>query len=297
VVRGPGTGACFGDPRLVVRDRTTLATRFTAPLGDLFTGTGTPTIADGRIHVLVTGSGTPRTYELRTYDAAGCGQDTCSPTWTHSFQAPPEGTLAGVEDQVAAAGGRLFLSSRHTWVDHRNVTHSTTTLVAFDAATGGVLWSNSVETGTEALALATDGELVYGITRAPEQPPSGGPPPPAPRVLRAWRAACSSGPGVDCSPVWSAALPGAPVAGAPGSQPVPPVVAGGVVYATPEPVGGDHRGGVAAYDSRCSTRLCQPLASMTVDGSPTSVLVASGRLVVAGRAPTGGFLAAFAPPP
>jgi YHS domain-containing protein len=86
---------------LVVEDRDTMATRWTAPVGPIAGTQGDLVVADGRIYVL-TGSG------LTAFALGGCGASTCPPLWTKTtgltgpklWGRGPDGVLKGIPDQL-----------------------------------------------------------------------------------------------------------------------------------------------------------------------------------------------------
>jgi hypothetical protein len=117
------------DRSLVVRDATTLATRWTASLPGSFSEVPVaPAVVDGQIFVA------DRT-SLSAFPVAGCGAATCTPTWTLDLG----NQLASV---VAARGG------------HDVFTVSGNDLVAVARATGTVSWRAPLGAAAPGLALA-----------------------------------------------------------------------------------------------------------------------------------------------
>jgi len=119
--------------RLVVRDRATLATTWTAALlGDLAGGVPgpPPAVTDGQIFVgdLTT---------LSAFPLAGCGAATCAPTWTLDLGARPTAVVATPD------GSSVFVTRG-------------TDLVAVDRATGAITWTAPLGAAAPGLALADD---------------------------------------------------------------------------------------------------------------------------------------------
>lgn len=118
--------------QLVVRDRATLATAWSAELGGLAGGVPgpAPAVVDGQVFL---GDGVT----LYGFPLAGCGAATCAPTWTLDLGARPTAV-------VAAPGGSSVFVTRGS------------DLLAVDRATGTVTWTAPLGAAAPGLALADD---------------------------------------------------------------------------------------------------------------------------------------------
>ncbi len=234
-------------PSVVVRDGSSLATTWSAPLGqfpvsDDLVG---PTVAGGKLYV-TNSSG------IDAYASAGCGAATCGPVWRHAvaqFTIPLGPVVAGPAGQVYFVLYHPFSGS--TPAD----------LVALTATTGQVAWQAPL--GTAAIAgdqvkLAAAGGSVYVATSTP----SG-------RGLAAFAAGgCGA---ATCSPTWTASTTHDD-----GGFGTRPVVAGGVVY-LPDAVG------VHAFAAAgCGAATCPAIADVPVAAGARFVTVDGGRLYVIG---------------
>lgn len=124
--------------QLVVRDKATLATLWTATLpGDLALGPVTvdPTVADGQVFAADQNT-------LHAFPLAGCGAATCPATWSLDLGAKPT-------NLAAAPGGDTVLVTRGT------------DLVAVDRATGTIAWSAPLGATAPGVAIA-DGTVYVG---------------------------------------------------------------------------------------------------------------------------------------
>jgi hypothetical protein len=189
--RPPWCGVGGTPATLVVRDRETLATKWTAPdqaasgppVGLL--GALGPTVAGDKVVLATMGA-------VRAYALDGCGAATCEPVWTMPL---PVGEVGVVGAPVAGPDDQLFVVLVHA-------SPFRTELVSLSRATGAVNWTAHLsDTLDTDVRLATAGDRLYV---------SGG------RVFDAGGCGAAT-----CAPLWTVT----PAGGAAG-----PVVAGGVVY-------------------------------------------------------------------
>jgi hypothetical protein len=95
---------------LAVRDQTTLATRWTADLGDSLIGPLTePAVVDQQVYLADQNT-------LSVFPVAGCGTPTCPPTWTLDLGNPLSTVAAarGGSDVFAVSGNDLVAVARAT---------------------------------------------------------------------------------------------------------------------------------------------------------------------------------------
>jgi outer membrane protein assembly factor BamB len=195
-------GAIFQDRDLVVRDRATLATLWTATIPDP-PGVASIAIADGQIYVQGwTG--------LSAYAVAGCGASTCGPIWERDLAAGERHTA-----MAAGPGGTVVTTTAFRWVvDGPDRFADLSEVVVRDGATGEQLWFGEVTSATGELAI--DDAHIYVPSR--QEADDAGPPVGANELV----AFAADGCGLpSCTSAWSASMPGAPGA---------PLVAGDVVY-------------------------------------------------------------------
>ena len=194
-------GGTFADTTVVVRDRTTLATLWTATI------TGAPRsvmIGDGRIYLVSQTT-------LAAYPAAGCGAGTCTPLWQQQLTdgSGINGAAAGPDGQVVTTTAFRFVEDRHG-----QRFPSPSTLTVRDGATGAALWSGGVTSATGGLAI--DDSRIYLSTRH-ELDDLG-----QPLGTDGLTAFALDGCGLpSCAGTWSTTLAAPPSA---------PLVGGGVVY-------------------------------------------------------------------
>lgn len=191
LLQPPGCDGGGGAPStLVVRDRETLATKWTAPgeasarppLG-LLGGLG-PTVAGDKVVLATLGS-------VRAYALEGCGAASCEPVWRMPL---PVG-VGPLGQPVAGPHDQLFVVLAH-------LSPARTELVSISRATGAVNWTAHLSDRFEdRVGVATAGDRVYV---------SGG------KVFDA--AGCGA---PTCTPLWTVT---------PAGSSAGPVVAGGVVY-------------------------------------------------------------------
>ena len=241
---------------LAVRDRASSATLWThdfpppvapPPGGEITFSTPTPTMADGKVYVVVGST-------LHAFAAAGCGASQCAPLWTSP--------LLGWNQPPVAADGRVFVVSSRSY-EYRGGRYATGQLDVYDGAEGSLLWSETYRGanvvsngGISDVAVAGDSVYVSGYR---DLPPNG-----REHTLTAYAAGgCEGNP----CPLWTAPAPGGALA-----------VGGGVVYV------GDRVSDTSAVRAfaadGCAAATCDPLATVPVPGQLSYVTVAHGRLVV-----------------
>lgn len=196
-------GATFQERDLVVRDRATLATLWTAAIPDP-PGVSSVAIADGHIYVQAL-------TRLSAYALAGCGASTCGPIWEREVADGDRYTA-----MAAGPGGTVVTTTAFRWIvegpDIRFADLSD--LVVRDGATGEQLWSGEVTSASGQLAI--DDEHIYVPSR--QELDDAGPPVGANALVAFAADGCGT---PTCASAWSAPLPGVPGT---------PLVAGDVVY-------------------------------------------------------------------
>jgi len=165
----PAATDCFPSflPSLVVRDRDTFTTRWSASLGPNANTAALPTLAGGQIFA-VNGP------NLMAFPVGGCGALTCTPTWSTDLGDSPT-----LPVPVAGPNPQLFVT--------------TLELIAVDQQTGDVRWRAPLPGASTGIAIARS--TVYVTTVGPDS---------ADNTLQAFAArGCGS---ATCSPLWTAAL-------------------------------------------------------------------------------------------
>jgi hypothetical protein len=240
---------------LIVRDRTSMATVWTAALGG---PPSAPVISDDRIYV---GAGT-RVY---AFAAGGCGSPTCTPLWSRDRS---DYHTESKEVRVVAVtpAGEVLVHDHATYVDPYTGERRGSGLLAAYTPDGTGLWSASV--GSLSSLAVTDSTVYVGGYRmvGPEfEPPEQTPYLEAiENGARVWRASVSETPGDF-------------------------VVAGGVLYA------GRGSTVDAYDTAGCGSAVCSPVTSIAVDGTVEGMSVTAGRLLVASTAGATSRVTAFAP--
>jgi PQQ-like domain len=120
--------------------------------------------------VVVTGlsahaDGVPGDDEL-TYDIATVSYDatTGAPNWAARFNSANDGRDYGQDVEVSPDGGKVFVSGKSGW--HNSGVYSDATTIAYDAQTGGKLWSQlydgpaNSEDMANYVAVSSDGGTV-----------------------------------------------------------------------------------------------------------------------------------------
>jgi len=177
---------------------------------------------------------------VRSFVASGCGAATCDPVWSTDLGVP-------VADMTAGTAGRLYVL--------KNPGPTGRELIAVNLADGSVEWRSTPlpgsETGPASMSVMAGRVFVAAGT-----------------TLSAFADTDTGCGDVVCGPGGTATLPG-PYAGNLASG-------GGIVYA------GDAGGHVTAWqaDSCENTGGCLRLKTLTVPGTPTHLIQASGRLFV-----------------
>ena len=186
----PGGCDTSGTASLVARDRETLATEWSAPLGwgSLMLGNLGPTVARDKVVLFDRGG-------VMAFALEGCDAPTCAPLWTLPL---PFGAIP-LGQPVAGPSGQVFVAVAHILDPPQR-----TELLSLDGATGAVNWTANLGTSSaDPLGVAIAGGRVYV---------EGG------RVFDA--AGCGAS---TCTPAWTVTV-------SPGTGAAGPVVAGGVVY-------------------------------------------------------------------